>query len=87
MLKRELHKSVRVYISQNATLLEITCHGSFTFKRVNNKGADQTAQRTECSAPLLANNTTRFFSPGGPDHITRQPDAMKVIYRLKTEMQ
>ena len=31
MLKRGLHRLVRVYTCQNATLLEITCHGSFVF--------------------------------------------------------
>ena len=28
MLKRRLHRLVLVYTCQNATLLEITCHGS-----------------------------------------------------------
>ena len=31
MLKRGLHRLVQVYTCQNATLLEITCHGSFVF--------------------------------------------------------
>ena len=30
-LKRRLHRLVCVYICQNATLLEITCHGSINF--------------------------------------------------------
>ena len=29
MHKRGLHRVVRVYTCQNATLLEITCHGSY----------------------------------------------------------
>ena len=29
MLKRGLHRLVRVYTCQNATSLKITCHGSF----------------------------------------------------------
>ena len=28
-IERRLHRLVRVYTLQNATLLEITCHGSF----------------------------------------------------------
>ena len=31
MLKRRLHRLARVYTCKNATLLEITCHGSFIF--------------------------------------------------------
>ena len=30
-LKRRLHRLIRVYTCENATLLEITCHGSFVF--------------------------------------------------------
>ena len=40
MLRRRLKRLARVYTCQNATLLEITCHGSYTHQlltQINNK--------------------------------------------------
>ena len=37
MLKRRLHRLVRVYTCQNATLLEISCYGSLIFPQIIDK--------------------------------------------------
>ena len=53
-----LHRLVWVYTCQNATLLEITCHGSFLFLRYVSAPCTGQMQTVQCYSGLDAYDTT-----------------------------
>ena len=88
MLKRRLHRLVRVQICQNATLLKITCHGSnYIFQLYHACDGDRTDEFKYCALRLSILSFADFLGSALSIWITlvamaRPPTKLKAVLQI-----
>ena len=79
-LKRRLHRLVWVYTCQNATLLEITCHGSYVDSKPFCPGY---YYKTSSALPIGVQRTSDSLNEGLPIKMTREKFKKNNVFSMK----